>query len=227
MNFEAKYLIRWGIPGWMLIFWIVTFLVSTYYNEILSKFNFLDLGKLVGVFISLGVFGVALGYIIHQLYFALNWITNKTRIFENALKEVDDFPKPENWGDNSNKDYFYFEYLWHRNLLELNEEKRTYIVGRYRYLLSTVHGLGTIFVSHLLSLFFTILSAIYIFGISSIPLRIDFLVALQIVIILVVLLNFNYYSANLNYIQGKFLNTMLNKEFKDSQCEREGINNDL
>ncbi|SPR92846.1 hypothetical protein [Bacillus altitudinis] len=61
---------------------------------IMKSFNFLDLGKLVGVFISLGVFGVAIGYIIHQICFVVNCITNKTRIFENALKEVDDFPKP-------------------------------------------------------------------------------------------------------------------------------------
>ncbi|SPR92847.1 conserved hypothetical protein [Bacillus altitudinis] len=75
------------------------------------------------------------------------------------------------------------------------------------------YQLGTIFVSHLISFLFTLLLAIYKYGISSIPLRIDFLVALQIVIILVVLVYFNYYSANLNYIQGKLLNTMLNKEF--------------
>jgi len=210
MNFETKYLIRWGIPGWMLIFWITTFFVLTEFENIFSHFNFSDFGKLVGVFISLGVFGIVLGYIVHQLYFVVNWVTDKARMFENVIKEIDNFPKPDNWGGNNRVDYFYLEFIWHKNLLELEEEKRNYIVGRYRYLLSTVHGLGTLFLSHFLSFVFTIAAGLLKFG--NLTLEVDFLAIAQGGIMFVILASFKYYSENLNYFQGRVLNAMLKDE---------------
>ncbi|MFD4419821.1 hypothetical protein ACFWOP_19225, partial [Bacillus safensis] len=133
MSFETKYLIRWGIPGWMLIFWIGTYFAITEYAYISAHINLNEFGKLIGVFISLSIFGVVVGYIIHHLYFVANWIFNKNRIFDNAVKQVKDFPEPANWKDNNMNDYFYFEVLWHENLLKLKEDKRNYIVERYRY----------------------------------------------------------------------------------------------
>ncbi|MDA1478289.1 BA5345 family protein [Bacillus changyiensis] len=213
MNFETKYLIRWGIPGWMFIFWIAVYFVLTKFDFISTHIKFSEIGTLIGLFISLSAFGVVLGYIIHHLYFVINWIVSKNRIFDNAIKRVTNFPYPNDWKENNNNDYFYFECLWHKNLLDINEEeKRTYIVERYRYLLSTIHTLGTVLISHLLSAVFTIFATIWIYGFSSYPLRIDVMFAIQVIIILVVLSSFKYYSSNLNYFQGSFLDKMLKKE---------------
>ncbi|TWM95072.1 hypothetical protein CHCC14598_2224 [Bacillus licheniformis] len=213
MNFETKYLIRWGIPGWMFIFWIAVYFVLTKFDYISTHIKFSEIGTLVGLFISLSAFGVVLGYIIHHLYFVINWIVSKSRVFDNAIKRVTNFPYPSGWKENNNNDYFYFEFLWHKNLLEIEEEeKRTYIVERYRYLLSTIHTLGTVLISHLLSAVFTIVATMWIYGFSSHPLRIDVMFGIQVIIILVVLSSFKYYSANLNYFQGSFLDKMLKKE---------------
>ncbi len=53
MSFETKYLIRWGIPGWMLIFWIGAYFVLTETDYISAHLKFSGLEKLIGVFISL------------------------------------------------------------------------------------------------------------------------------------------------------------------------------
>ncbi|MCE0742223.1 hypothetical protein [Bacillus sp. G16] len=212
MSFETKYLIRWGIPGWMLLFWIGAFFVLTELDYLTAHIKFSDIGKLVGVFISLGVFGVVIGYIIHHLYFVANWIFNKNRIFDNAIERVCNFPYPNNWNKNNKEDYFYFEFIWHKNLLGIDEEKRNYIVERYRYLLSTIHALGTVFVSHFLAALFTIIAGLWKYGLSSFPLRIEVMLGIQLVIVLIVVSSFKYYSANLNYFQGSFLDKMIKEE---------------
>ncbi|WRM41469.1 hypothetical protein U0L96_08615 [Bacillus velezensis] len=210
MSFETKYLIRWGIPGWMLIFWIGAYFVLTETDYISAHLKFSGLEKLIGVFISLSIFGVVIGYIIHHLYFVANWIFNKNRIFDNAIKQVENFPKPDNWEDNNKKDYFYFEVLWHENLLKIKEEdKRNYIVGRYRYLLSTIHALGTVFVSHFLAVLFTVIATLYKYGSFSYPPMVIAMLIIQLVILFISVSSFRYYSANLNYFQGSFLDKML------------------
>ncbi|WP_456151135.1 BA5345 family protein [Bacillus halotolerans] len=39
MSFETKYLIRWGIPGWMFLFWIVLNLFIQDHNLVINKIN--------------------------------------------------------------------------------------------------------------------------------------------------------------------------------------------
>ncbi|MEC1613153.1 hypothetical protein P9D96_07970 [Bacillus mojavensis] len=211
MSFETKYLIRWGIPGWMLIFWIGTYFAITETDYISAHLKFSELEKLIGIFISLSVFGVVIGYIIHHLYFVMNWIYNKNRIFDNAIKRIKNFPESENWKDNNMNDYFHFEVIWHENLLKIEEEKRNYIVERYRYLLSTIHALGTVFVSHFIALLFTVIASVCKYGFSY-PLSIAGVLGIQVIILFITVASFRYYSANLNYFQGSFLNKMLKKE---------------
>ncbi|WP_044893560.1 hypothetical protein [Bacillus alveayuensis] len=71
MNFETKYLIRWGIPGWYLLGW-VGFLI--YQNDPWQIRSFLatnnNILALITIFTTLFViFGVLLGYLLHQYYF--------------------------------------------------------------------------------------------------------------------------------------------------------------
>lgn len=214
MSFETKYLIRWGIPGWMLIFWIGTYFAITEYAYISAHINLNEFGKLIGVFISLSIFGVVVGYIIHHLYFVANWIFNKNRIFDNAIKQVKDFPEPANWKDNNMNDYFYFEVLWHENLLKLKEDKRNYIVERYRYLLSTIHALGTVLVSHCLAFVFIVIASLFKYGKFYYPLPVMIMLVIQLLIVFIAVSSFKYYSANLNYFQGSFLDKIHNKKMK-------------
>ncbi|MES9677338.1 hypothetical protein ABWK19_18530, partial [Bacillus velezensis] len=157
-----------------------------------AHIKFSEHGKLIGVFISLSIFGMVVGYIIHHLYFVANWIFNKNRIFDNAIKRVENFPIPDNWKDNNKNDY-------------LEEDKR--IVERYRYLLSKIHALGTVFVSHFLAVLFTVIATLYKYGCFSYPP----MLIIQLVILFISESSFRYYSANLNYFQGSFFRQNVKK----------------
>jgi hypothetical protein len=162
MNFEAKHLVRWGIPGWVFIIWIL------YSLMILKDVNPMDteltqITKGLTLIISLVAIVVPLGYLLHQLYFAYTWVRSKKKILKIMVDEIGEkFPKsPEIEKRNkSNEQYFHFEFVWHTFLIEQEESKRTYIEARYRHLLSTIHGLGALFASLSVSLLITGLVAI-------------------------------------------------------------------
>lgn len=68
MNFDTKYLIRWGIPGWVFIMLISLPILFLYHDELL-KFK-IDISKTLGLFVSLAFFGVTIGYIMQQIHFS-------------------------------------------------------------------------------------------------------------------------------------------------------------
>lgn len=213
MNFETKYLVRWGIPGWMFIFWFFLYLIFAKYSFITNLLKLNQLDKIIGMFVSLSVAGVVIGYIIHHLYFLINWVLSKTRSFDITVKMIEGFEKPDTWGKNSKVDYFYLESTWHRQLLKIDDEsKRGYIEERYRHFLSTIHGLGTTLVSHILALSLTLSLGLERFGLVEIPWILIIFNIVQLLIAIVALINFAYYSANLSYFQGYFLNKMINKK---------------
>ncbi|MFT7830059.1 hypothetical protein [Priestia megaterium] len=211
MKFETKYLIRWGIPGWIMIFWVfyqVLFLKGI--NPLDSKFS--DIKNGLTLLISLTALGVPIGYLLHQVYFGVVWVLNKNRheaVKRNARKVGQNFPRHPQWGNNGDQDYFQFEYVWHSVLLNLDAEKRTYIEGRYRHLLSTIHGLGSLFVSSAISL---IVTALIIFTHSSdAPFNSYFWTGFvfQLAIFLSAVCNYGYFSNNLTAFQIKILKTYL------------------
>lgn len=55
MNFDTKYLIRWGIPGWVFIMLISLPILFLYHDELL-KFK-IDISKTLGLFVSLAFSG--------------------------------------------------------------------------------------------------------------------------------------------------------------------------
>lgn len=218
MNFESKYLIRWGIPGWIFVFWVIIYFLVAYYDVFSKHINLKDFGKLIGLFISLGAFGIIIGYIIQQIYFGVNWVLNKNRVFDHTKKLVEKFPTPANWGKDDKVDYFYFEFFWHKELLSLDEPTRDYIVERYRYLLSTIHGLGTTVLSHILAFGLTIGLGLFKFGIVNLPWSLIFINLTQLLIALIVFGNFVYYSANLSYLQGYFLNAITKNQISNQKA---------
>ncbi|MDO8224523.1 hypothetical protein [Bacillus cabrialesii] len=207
MKFETKYLIRWGIPGWILIFWLLyEFLFLKGINPLDSKM--VDIKTGLTLLLSLTAIGVPIGYLLHQLYFGIAWVFNNNRNFEEiATKIGDQFPKHDEWGQNNNEDYYQLEYVWHSMLLNQNEETRKYLEERYRYLLSTVHGLGSLFVSLIVSLLGTAIIAIT-HG-SAMNFFYWAGVIIQIAIFLSAIANYKYYSDNLRAFQIKMLKTYL------------------
>lgn len=54
MNFDTKYLIRWGIPGWVFIMLISLPILFLYHDELL-KFK-IDISKTLGLFCVISFF---------------------------------------------------------------------------------------------------------------------------------------------------------------------------
>jgi hypothetical protein len=221
VNFETRYLIRWGIPGWIFLLWLSIYLSIVYFNEfdsILQKLE-LDISKFLGVIVSLAFFGVPIGYLLQQIYFFYHWLRRNERSFDKSLAMVKDFTPPKTWNQDDLNDYFRFEYIWHKELLQIDKDSREYITERYRHFLTTIHGLGALLVSLLFS---SAISFIWFL------LRICEIGNKQIVVFFVVLIfqgfifyavkkSFEYYSKNLIHFQGYFLNALRNKiiKFKD------------
>ncbi|PEJ57049.1 hypothetical protein CN692_14215 [Bacillus sp. AFS002410] len=209
MKFETKHLIRWGIPGWVFIFWLfyeMLFLKGI--NPLDTKMADLKTG--LTLLISLTAIGVPIGYLLHQMYFGYVWVSNKNKNYVKIARKVGKkFPRPNGWGQNKNQDYFHFEYVWHQVLIKQNAETRAYLEARYRHLLGNIHGLGALFVSSLLSLLMSV--AIIFTHLQTFPDNIFFWIGLvfQIAIYLSAVFNYGYYSDNLRAFQIKMLQTYL------------------
>ena len=136
MNFETKYLIRWGIPGWLFLMALTPFIIweyGEYLSDTISNKNLLVLGT----FVTLA--GVPLGYFFNQLHHLFGWVL--PRMFKSG------------WND-----YFKDE-IRVDNLLA--KEKNDHYRERYRYLLSKKHEVGSVlssFIGAFLIVFFNLLS---------------------------------------------------------------------
>ncbi len=122
VNFDTKYLIRWGIPGWIMIMILGPYLVLFYEDirGILIKEN-----VLLGMAAALTAIGVPLGYILGQLHHSIMWV-----IVEFSFKKEHD-----NWSK-------YFEKELKLDKLFSEDKYGAKYQERYRYLLSKKHELG-------------------------------------------------------------------------------------
>ncbi|WP_430789697.1 hypothetical protein VBD025_04520 [Virgibacillus flavescens] len=140
MRFESKYLIRWGMPGWIVLLWfLVTSYFGDFYNFKLQSDNVVKVFSNLLVFISLGI---VIGYIINIFYFSIFWLrlNNRDIKYTTKILEENNITLPS----NKNEVYFYIEYLWQSNLKEMEEYKLNYISERYRHLLNRKHELGSL-----------------------------------------------------------------------------------
>jgi cell division protein FtsW (lipid II flippase) len=126
MNFETKYLIRWGIPGWIMVMILFPYFVVTYF-EFLSK-HVSTSSDLLAVGAILTVLGVPLGYLLNQIHHSLFWVIPKLFLWNQYFKEELEIDK----------------YISNH---KFGVEKKE----RYRYLLSRKHELGGVLMSLLFS----------------------------------------------------------------------------
>ncbi|HDR7261399.1 TPA: hypothetical protein QCX12_005157, partial [Bacillus paranthracis] len=229
MKFESKHLIKWGIPGWVFTTWFLICgfgTIEPLTDMVVKEANFI---KVFGLLITLLSISVPIGYLFHQLYFSWEWINKEKAFFfkreatdrkicmftiksykktlEPIIKKIDGYEHQGNFHD----DYFEIESLWHSSLLKLEKEKRDYIVGRVKYFLSTIHGLGSLMYSLATSL---VLINIFWLSADSLyeKLGLTAIIAAHILLLVGIYKNHKYYSRNLIVFQANFLAEMLNAE---------------
>jgi hypothetical protein len=222
MKFETKYLIRWGIPGWVFLMWffVASFgIIDPLTQFIVNKVEFL---KLAGFIVTLITIGVPVGYLFHQIYFSWEWLNKEKAFFIFRRKKAKDTLIPikekienqienQTWTNQFHEDYFYIEYLWHSYLLKVEEEKRNYLSERVRHFLTIIHGLGALLYSLVTSV---VLINFYWIGIDNWKeaLGLTLLIIVQLLLILCTHLNYNYYSKNLTKFQAYFIHEIINSE---------------
>lgn len=135
MNFETKYLIRWGIPGWLFLLALAPYVIweyGEYFTDTFSNKNLLVLGT----FVTLA--GVPLGYFFNQIHHLIGWVLIR---------------KPRGgWN-------MYFEQEIEVDNL-LAKEKNEHYRERYRYLLAKKHEVGSVLSSFSGAFFIILLDTI-------------------------------------------------------------------
>lgn len=71
MNFDTKYLIRWGIPGWIFILIMSLYFFFFADDKAITEFTNKNV-FFVGI--TFALIGVPLGYIFNQLHMYFDWV---------------------------------------------------------------------------------------------------------------------------------------------------------
>jgi O-antigen/teichoic acid export membrane protein len=177
LNFETKYLIRWGIPGWLMMMVLMPFFITIHFDflvkHIVTSTNLLALGA------ALTILGVPLGYLLNQIHHSLFWVLPRLG--------------KERW------DEYFTEELELDEKLKGEEEYKY----RYTYLLSRKHELGGITVS--LGISTIVLMTTMIWG-EHYDRWSWVYISIVFVNFLIILLSRQYSSQNLNKYYDYYLN---------------------
>lgn len=170
MNFETKYLIRWGIPGWTFILSLTPYIVVMYFDRILNIYSQKNL-LIIGTFLTLS--GVPIGYFFNQMHHFFTWVFLKMFI-------------RDGWNE------FFKDEIILDNVLA--QEKNKHFRERYRYLLSKKHEVGSVLFSFLGALIIVLINSL-----SDRMSTFEFLYALGLIILSLCWLALrNYASANID-----------------------------
>jgi lysylphosphatidylglycerol synthetase-like protein (DUF2156 family) len=199
MNFDTKYLVRWGIPGWILIMILGPFIFIHFNTELKGLAGNMSIVALGAI---LTIIGVPLGYLLNQIHHSITWVFVRTGKFRPILNWV--FKKDrESWNDYFSKELKLDDYL------KSDGELRT----RYRYLLSKKHELGgltvSLFVTNVVILFTNIILEITA-GWSWIYL------VITMILLILIWLSRNYSSRNIEIYFSEYLKRA-NESFNKSK----------
>lgn len=170
MNFETKYILRYGIPGWMYILGIVSYLffTNTQYIEVLllkgESISILGFGAILA-----GI-GVPIGYIFHLMSMFFSWIIIK------------------DWNS-----FFEDEIELDKKIINMKNGDK--IRERYRYLLSQVQGLKAL----LISLIVIILTVVLLMIFYKFECKGIVIIVIVILLTIIVNKNRKYFQSNLDH----------------------------
>lgn len=170
MHFETRYLVRWGVPGWIFIISIgIYYIISEYevgkINELIDKAP-----GLLATAALLIIIGIPVGYLLNQIHHVWIWVVrvnwNKYFSMEMELSKI--FHKADNGKE---------------------------LTDRYRYLLTRVHELGSIVVAFIITNIIIIIRTINESGFDKVDITCFFI---YLFLLIVIALSRNYYERNLD-----------------------------
>lgn len=173
MNFEAKHLVRWGIPGWLYIIIIFSYFVIEKKQELISYLTSFNMNN-IGITALLAGSGIVIGHLIHQFSMLFGFII---------------------W--NNWKTYFDNEYRLDKLLMTSSVGDK--IQRIYRHRLGQVHALRALLASSILSFLTLILLMIF----YSFSLKTLFILGTNVLLIIVIYYNHCYFKSNLDYFVNK------------------------
>lgn len=169
LNFEAKHLVRWGIPGWFYTLVIFIYFLLDDKERLVQYLKSLDV-SIIGITALLGVTGIIIGHMIHQIsmLFGFLIITNWKKYFKGEYK-LDQIIMKSKYGQE--------------------------IQRIYRHRLGQVHALRALTTSGVLSLITVgLLLIFYSYSIKTI-----FLLIVICILTITLFINHNYFRKNLDY----------------------------
>lgn len=176
MNFETKYILRYGIPGWIYILFVTSYLIIIDSPIVINYILNGESLSLIGFGAILAGVGVPIGYLIHLISLCFSWI------------------KIKDWDT-----YFNKELELDRDIINLENGDK--LRERYRYLLSQVHGLKAL----LTSLSLVLITTIILMLTYKFECYVLILIGIVIFLIWVVNKNREYYQSNLDhFLNNKF-----------------------
>lgn len=217
MNFDTKYLIRWGLPGWYALLWLAYLLVRVNKEKVFKIINeegSLNFAFIAAVVAIITLAGIVLGYVFHQIFFYWFWIL-MNKVTNSRLRlitsHIEGYYMPLNYKTNRINEYYYIEYLWQKELSKLPESIQAYISERYRHLLSSTQNLGALTSSAMITFAMCIVTLIK----TSFSIEYLSITAVAFSIFIVFQSNYKYYSENAAHFQGRMLNDLSKKEFDE------------
>jgi hypothetical protein len=170
MNFDARHVIRWGIPGWVFLLSILLYIffdIPKYLVDLKGK----DGLSIIGLGAILAGSGVPIGYLIHQISMLFGFIvrTKRNKYF---------------------KEEFEMDKLFFTN--PTGDKMRI----RYVHLLTRVHELRALKYSLLLSLFVILILGVYQKHINT---YFYISMAINFTLLVIVHFNQKYFNDNFNY----------------------------
>ncbi|MFC0525016.1 hypothetical protein ACFFGV_15660 [Pontibacillus salicampi] len=212
MHLESKYLIRWGIPGWIVIFYGAVLNRLLAYKPI--TYNNVPPQEVIVALLTAVSIGVIAGYLVHQIYFAMDWILlNRSRqVSEEILSELSAVGIAIE-EDAIERKYFQIEYMWQSALANVKEKhKMDYLAERYAYLLTRTHELGILQLSLIICL---AISCYYLFAGTNVVIAFLFLLA-NVITCFLVTRSKTYYSKNAQYFMTNVLKDLLHEQRSSS-----------
>ncbi|MFE4490631.1 hypothetical protein [Bacillus altitudinis] len=180
MNFESKYLVRWGVPGWVLMLFLAAFYAINFQEKFLHII-LSDKFSIVGFTAFEAVLGIIIGHLIHQVSICFGFV---------AVELI----KKGGWNN-----YFLRELKVDKQIIELEKMGPT-IKDIYSYRLGQLHARRGLLTSLFISIFLLIL-LIFCCGYYNKETMILFYI--NAFLLLVMIMNYLYFNKNLKFFMDR------------------------